>query len=129
MRLSIEITYHSSAFAVSLERFPLLMRGEKREKRKRMKTTEGGVGISWWSCTHACIDVRGRIEFYLCAFVETWTLISRFREIIRGGCVISFLVISCSTRRRILRIFHSVHTCIRMYMCNCVHICESAFLF
>lgn len=132
MRLIIEITYHSSALAVSTERFSPVDEwrgGRRKDGMKNNIYRRRRRYISWWwscICMHARIDVRRRIEFYSSVHSSSRrTLISRFREIIRGGCVISFLVISCSTRRRILilRIFHSTRTCI------CVAVCTNILLF
>jgi len=64
-----------------------------------------GARIPIPRCARVWVDARtsvreGGIGFCSCASRRApWTLISRFRGIIRGGCVISFLVISCSTRR------------------------------
>lgn len=55
-------------------------------------------------CTRRC--ARAGSNFIRVHLTVPWTLISRFREIIRGGCVISFLVISWSTRRGMPRIYY-----------------------
>lgn len=111
MRLIIEITYHSDALAVSAERLPpdddRRVRGVKKEERGEKQRTQKETRVSQRrrSCVRTwarrCVKAD-RVLFV--RIVEPWTLISRFREIIRGGCVISFLVISCSTRRGMLRI-------------------------
>lgn len=125
MRLIIEITYHSNA------RWPFLRnaasprrrrrrrrRAWRRGRKKGAKTKGGGwygrrrASVSGWRsmCTYERARVRVRADrvLFVCASPRRGPLISRFREIIRGGCVISFLVISCSTRRGMPRVFTSL---------------------
>lgn len=106
MRLIIEIIYHSSALAVSADRFDDTG-GEGRQRgwgwhdggmtERRVSPPRRRVRTYARRCVRA-----DRVLFVRIA--EPRTLISRFREIIRGGCVISFLVISCSTRRAECRV-------------------------
>lgn len=124
MRLIIEITYHSGALAVSAERLSPDddrrgdgARGKKKEERgeKQRIQRETQVFQQRRSCvrTRACRCVRADRVLFV-RIVEPRTLISRFREIIRGGCVISFLVISCSTRRGMLCICAPACVCVRV---------------
>lgn len=129
MRLIIEITYHSSALAVSSERFPPVSmsgveggesrRGVKNNRRRRRYTL---MCDRVYMCKHDRIDVRRRIEFYLCAFVEPWTLISRFRDIIRGGCVISCnFVLDAPQNTTYIPFYMRMCTICVLYVCSCAY--------